>query len=183
MAVDSRRTLMEIEVLGSAADWTKTIAATPGVVRVERVTDRSERSRYRVHSLRPQIQDYARTAAVLLSYPRTIRDGIYSADTVARRSEIRRLMAALRADHSGVKIVSLRDDPSPAGGASGSWLKLTPVQRELFRHAFELGYFEVPRRITLSQLAEKVGRSKSSVSHALALVERALASAASQATG
>jgi predicted DNA binding protein len=60
-------------------------------------------------------------------------------------------------------------------------LGLTSIQRALFRQALALGYFEVPRRITLTQLAHKVSRNKSSVSTTLATVERKLAEFATTA--
>ncbi len=55
---------------------------------------------------------------------------------------------------------------------------MTAVQRAMFRQALERGYFDVPRRITLTQLARELSRSKSTVSMTLATVERKLAEAA-----
>ncbi|WP_435102244.1 helix-turn-helix domain-containing protein [Halarchaeum sp. P4] len=39
---------------------------------------------------------------------------------------------------------------------------LTDAQRELIEHAFEAGYFEVPRKVTLAELADDLGISDQS---------------------
>ncbi len=51
---------------------------------------------------------------------------------------------------------------------------LTPRQREILLRAIEEGYYDFPRRITLSELAEKLGISKSYLSETLAKVESKL---------
>jgi predicted DNA binding protein len=45
--------------------------------------------------------------------------------------------------------------------------KLTDEQREALRIAFEEGYFDIPRKITLAQLADRFGISDSAVSERL----------------
>lgn len=44
---------------------------------------------------------------------------------------------------------------------------LTPVQRETLLIAFEEGYFEILRKVSLSELAEKLGASHQTVSERL----------------
>lgn len=44
---------------------------------------------------------------------------------------------------------------------------LTPRQREILRLALELGYYEVPARVTVTRLAEVVGVSKAALSKTL----------------
>lgn len=62
----------------------------------------------------------------------------------------------------GIKTM-LRKDKSKFG--------LTPRQRYVLIRAVEEGYYDYPRRITLSQLAEKIGISKSSLSEILMKIE------------
>ncbi len=49
---------------------------------------------------------------------------------------------------------------------------LTPKQLEVFRFAREVGYWDTPRRITLTDMAFLLDMSKSALSEALATVER-----------
>jgi predicted DNA binding protein len=49
----------------------------------------------------------------------------------------------------------------------GGMDELSPVQRETLEAAFEAGYFDVPRSITIAELAAKLDRSEQAVSEAL----------------
>jgi len=49
--------------------------------------------------------------------------------------------------------------------------KLTPRQQEILRFAVQMGYYDYPRRITLTKMAEKLGIAKSTLSQTLMLVE------------
>jgi predicted DNA binding protein len=51
---------------------------------------------------------------------------------------------------------------------------LTPRQSEIFHRALAAGYFEVPRRVTLTELAAMTGVAVSSLSEMLAVVEKKL---------
>lgn len=48
---------------------------------------------------------------------------------------------------------------------------LTPRQQEVLSAAIKHGYYDYPRRITLTQLAEKLGVAKSTLSQSLAMTE------------
>jgi len=170
-----RRYLLDLEVDGSADDWSGEIAPFDDVESVERIDIPPNLRLYRVVERCPNYLLLIRKIGVLMNYPRTVHDGVYTCETTARSSQVRELMGELRSARDRARIVSLqRASKPPNGRRSASRSALTEVQESLFRQALELGYFEVPRRITLTRLAEKVGRSKSAVSHALALVERHL---------
>jgi predicted DNA binding protein len=51
---------------------------------------------------------------------------------------------------------------------------LTEAQQQLLTEAMAAGYFAVPRGITLTDLARRLNRSKSSLSEAIAVIERKL---------
>ncbi len=51
---------------------------------------------------------------------------------------------------------------------------LTPRQREILLRAIDEGYYDFPRRITLSELAERMGISKSYLSETLTKIESKL---------
>ena len=119
----------------------------------------------------------AKEHGLLLRYPRTVEGGTITCETVAHRTQLQGFVAALRDMGRKARVLSLRAD-----AVRSASLTLTAPQRNIFQQALAAGYFEVPRRITLTQLAHKLGRSKSSVSVELAIVERKLAENASRLT-
>jgi predicted DNA binding protein len=169
LALDGSKTLGEFEVYGPPGDWTQEIRRHPDVEQAERLVVFPDLGRYRVLFHRPVHLAIARDLEVLLSYPRSVRGGIFSCETVARRSKLRALIAALNGAGCRARVVSFRRDSLRSVRP-----ELSPVQRRLFHAALEAGYFEVPRRISLTRLAERLGRSKSTVSQTLAHVERKL---------
>jgi predicted DNA binding protein len=60
---------------------------------------------------------------------------------------------------------------------------LTPRQADIFRRAMAAGYFEVPRRVTLTELAARFGVAISSLSEILAVVEKKLLQASQVSNG
>jgi hypothetical protein len=169
-------TLGEYEIYGPPADWTREISESPDVVEVERLADSPDFGRYRIRYRQSPLIALATELEVLIRYPRTIRNGTLSCEVIARTSQLRRAVDALSRAGNEPHLVSLHRD-----SLRSVRMALTPTQRNLFRQALALGYFEVPRRITLTRLAEKVSRSKSSVSTTLATVERKLAESAAAA--
>jgi predicted DNA binding protein len=175
LALGAAGYLGEYEFFGSSRDWTDEIAEAHGIVEVERLDAAPNFGRYRIRFRQAVVATLAARYEVLIRYPRKLMNGILSVELVARLSRMRRLVAILAKGGLEPQLVSL-------GRASlrSAPLILTPVQRSLFRQALALGYFEVPRRITLTGLAGKVGRSKSSVSRTLAAVEQKLAQIAAR---
>jgi HTH DNA binding domain len=171
--VSENNILGEIEIYGPPADWTSEIASSPDVLEVERLGVMAEVGRYRVRYHQTLLVSLSRELEVMIRYPRTAQNGVLTCETIGRLSRLRKLMAALRGIGTKPSITSLRGD-----SLRSVRLALTGPQRALFRQALALGYFCVPRRISLTQLAERVSRSKSSVSEMLAVVERKLAHSA-----
>jgi predicted DNA binding protein len=50
-------------------------------------------------------------------------------------------------------------------------MKLTPRQQEVLEAATRHGYYDYPRRVTLTQLAARLGVAKSTLSQSLAMIE------------
>ena len=169
-------TLGEYEIYGPPEDWTNEISDFPDVVEVERLADSPDFGRYQIRYRRSPLIALATELEVLIRYPRTIRSGTLSCEVIARTSQLRTAVEALEKAGREPRLISLRRD-----SLRSVRMTLTPTQRTLFRQALALGYFEVPRRISLTRLAEKVSRSKSSVSATLATVERKLAESAAAA--
>lgn len=88
--------------------------------------------------------------------------------------EVRRFVEALEATLSDGVSMELRR-MSPAGGSPGERPSLVdglpPEQREALRAAVENGYYEVPREIDGSELADKLGIPRSTLTYRLRRAE------------
>ena len=160
---------------GTDTDWTQEIAEIPDVLKVDRIDVLPGLNCYRVVTHIPSFIRIAKEHGLLLRYPRIVERGAMTCETIAHRSQLQGFVTALRGMGQKARILSLRGDALRTAS-----LTLTATQRNIFQQALAAGYFEVPRRITLTQLAHKLGRSKSSVSVELAIVERKLAENASR---
>lgn len=102
----------------------------------------------------------------------TLRLVFYAADY----EQLRAVVAALRDRFPGVDI--LRFVRSPAEGAPGETDavlvdrgRLTPRQREVLETAFEMGYFERPRRANATEVAAELGIDPSTFREHLSAAE------------
>ena len=82
---------------------------------------------------------------------------------------MRALLEALRSSGVPAEIEAVR--PGPLRGLTAT---LTERQREILRRAVLDGYFEVPRRISLTELARRVGVATSTLSVTIAVIEKKL---------
>ncbi len=101
--------------------------------------------------------------------PFRVKRGVASWTVEGPRPRVAALLTALARRRLNMKVRSLR----PGGTLTPSAL-LTARQDELFRRAVRSGYYEVPRRISLSQLARRAGVAVSTLSVTLAIAERKL---------
>lgn len=170
LAVPGKEALGDFEIHGPPVDRRAEIGRFPDVVEVGPLDVPPEVGRYRVLFRESVLVPLIVKLEVLLRYPTSARNGVLTVETVDRVSRIRRILAALRHARQRARIVFLRKEFFRSRRPS-----LTRVQRETFEQALALGYFHVPRRITLTRLSQKLARSKSTVSETLAIVERKLA--------
>ena len=103
-----------------------------------------------------------REAGVIPQSPFEVRDGWVDWTIECSAQKSRELVQLLREEGTPYRVVSTR--------ATGSRM-LTPKQRLIFDSALNEGYWDTPRRITLSDLAELLGLSKSTLSVHLHKIE------------
>jgi predicted DNA binding protein len=140
------------------------------VVSVEAFPTGPRECLHRVLQRLPPMHRIAREHRILARYPLRIRAGALEFETVARRPQMRALVRALERDVGPTRVLSVR----PAFPSLDT-LGLTPAQKIVFREAVSAGYFGVPRGISVTELAQRLGRSKSTISIALAQIQRRLA--------
>jgi hypothetical protein len=149
--------------------WGNEIGTYRDVVRVDSLAEVGEGTVYRVTLKNPPVVYLYRRLGLPLPLPLRIRAGILEWEVVARPKEFREVLKFLRRADPGARVTSIRRQP-----LRDHLPQLTDTQHALLTQAMAAGYFAVPRRITLTELARKVERSKSAVSEAIALIERKL---------
>lgn len=103
---------------------------------------------------------------VLLKPPVKVKDGVAEWVVLSTRDRVSALMKLL--DEKGItyKLKSISEySEKPV---------LTEHQAKMLDFALMHGYYEIPRKITLDQLARKLGVSKSTLSETLRVAERKL---------
>lgn len=99
------------------------------------------------------------SSEALLELPFPVEGGRARWSVVCPRSGLDRLKERLRQMSIPFEVESVEPYRSPGG--------LTARQQEILDVAYREGYFEVPRRITLTELAGRLGVAKSTLSEAL----------------
>lgn len=166
-------TVGDYHLLGPRKEWATEIAQFPDVDSVSPLDEGPTPTMFRVRFRATILSRLMVKDRVVLRYPASVQNGILTIETIDRISRIRKILQDLQRGRLSPRLGSLRR-VSPRHRLP----HLSPVQRNLLNQAVSAGYFAVPRRINLTRLAQKVGRSKSTVSKMLAVVEQKLVAAA-----
>lgn len=164
------RSLSEVRFLApEGGPWTEELRALPKVYDVEELEGGPTALHLRITHRTSEFIPIFRELRLMRRFPFTIQAGESVWVVVATEAKIRSLLRRLRekAPAATMEAVHHIETPPPAG-------PLTPRQADLLRRAIGAGYFEVPRRITLTALAKEIGMAPSSLSEALAIVEKKL---------
>jgi hypothetical protein len=103
--------------------------------------------------------------------PFSFKDGKFIITLVGDNKQVKDLMDALEAMCFHYRVVSLTD----AKFSSTSPIsRLTQKQQNAIALAFRLGYFDTPRKVSVEQLAEKLGLASSTLAVHLRRAERRL---------
>lgn len=165
-----RRSLSEVRLhVPGPGSWADEIRALDQVEGAEVLMSGPREIRLRVvHRTSPFVPIF-RELQLMRRFPFTIEAGEAAWVVVASEQRIRQLLDRLAERVPGVVIESVsHSEGTPEGKV------LTPRQAELLRRAMAAGYFDVPRKITLTRLAAREEMAISSLSQALAIVERKL---------
>jgi hypothetical protein len=158
---------------GEPGEWASEIAAFPDVLRVDSLASVGEGCLYRIKYRNPPVVGVYRRLKLPLQFPLRIQAGFITWEIVARYGEFRTILAHARSADEHVEVVSLR-----RRSLRSHLPMLTDAQHSLLTEAMAAGYFAVPRGITLTDLARKLDRSKSSISEGIAVIEKKLVESA-----
>jgi predicted DNA binding protein len=164
------RDLVLFDVLGSMSphDLAR-LRAIAGVISISILGARGSTARYLAVVRRPRFVMLASDLQALLRFPQTVANGRYLVEVAAPVAQLRELVRGLRHISEQVEVLRFGHDPMRSFPPT-----LTSRQHFLLHQALDAGYFDVPRRVTLTGLAARLHRSKSSLSQTLARIEREL---------
>jgi hypothetical protein len=161
-------TLAEVRIQGgSSGDWEEELRALPNVVDVEVIGVDEESGLYRVTYRGDPFIPLLRKMKLLRHFPIPIQAGVATWRVVGPEPKVHRLLKELESRASRFEVVSVGRG-APSRGISS----LTPRQKEVLRRALIEGYFDVPRRISLTELAPRMGVAISTLSVTLAVIEK-----------
>ncbi|MGI0130401.1 MAG: helix-turn-helix domain-containing protein [Thermoplasmata archaeon] len=174
LEVGTNELLVELRLLGPGAgalleEWRR----LPGIVALESQPEFERSVLYHITSTTPTIHSITMRHRVLTRYPIIVQDGWSRFETFGRPEQIRAFLEELRREIGPNRVESVRQ-----ATASLRSLGLTPAQDTVFRAALSSGYFGAPRGISVTTLARRLGRSKSTASVTLAKIQQRLADSA-----
>jgi predicted DNA binding protein len=174
MELTNNLLLLEVRVFGpGAGEVGERVKHHPVLVRFE-VNKESDRSAlYQFVVKTPPLWRILRRHRILTRYPVVYVDGTVRLETLAPASQVREFVREVSREVGPSRVEAVRQ-----GSVTPSVLGLTSPQLAVFREALAAGYFGSPRRTTVTELARSLGRSKSTVSEQLALIQRRLAESA-----
>jgi len=98
---------------------------------------------------------------VLVNFPVTVRDGYAYWRLISTRGRIDELLTLFEHKNIDFKLLNIGNSPYPL---EDDKLKLSFEESEVLDKAIKLGFFEIPRKISLEELANNLGKSKSALS-------------------
>jgi len=149
--------------------WAREIAGSPDVLKVDSLAEVGGGCLYRVTYRNPPIIYLYRELGMPMQFPLRLQGGFIRWEVVARRSDFEKVLRFARERDPDLQVLSIR-----RRSLRSHLPMLTEAQHELLVQAMAAGYFAVPRGITLTNLAARLGRSKSSVSESIAVIEKKL---------
>jgi predicted DNA binding protein len=162
---------------GQGGEWTDELARFREVYAVDCLYRLGLGYVYRLRMKSSPIVGVYRRLGLTYQFPLHIRAGLIDWEIAARLSVFNRVLAFLRSEDPATHIVSIRRHRR-----RGNLPELTEAQLGLLNTALSEGYFAVPRGITLTELARKLGRSKSTISRSLALIEKTVLESATRSS-
>ncbi len=176
--IDQDRSVSDLWISGRPAGaWTEEIARFSDILHVEALAEVGGGCLYRISYRNPPIVYLYRRLGMPLPLPLWMQSGVVAWEVVARGTEFRRVLEFGRSIDPDLRIVSIRRGP-----LQSHLPVLSTSQRRILTEAMAAGYFEVPRKVGLNDLARRVGRSRSAISSAIALIEEKLLDSAFSGT-
>lgn len=150
-----------VEVLGPDIDEILAEVKAAEAVRAFELLDRyGERAVFQYETDVAELYRVVREAGILPAFPYTIRDGELLFTTTTTAERLSRLADRLRS-------LGVPFDVTSVAVTGDERALLTERQRQFVETAVEVGYYDTPRRCTLTELAAELGVASSTASRIL----------------
>ncbi|MFA5862154.1 MAG: helix-turn-helix domain-containing protein [Candidatus Thermoplasmatota archaeon] len=146
------------------AEKLERIRALASVNSVDVLESSDTRARVRMNIDECPLLHAAAASGVMPRFPFQVNDGVDEWLVITENGQVSSFVEDLRKRGAWVDVVYSREHHPHES--------LTPRQRQLMEHAIQQGYYEVPRRVTLTTLAQRLHVAKSTLSEALARGEK-----------
>jgi hypothetical protein len=149
-------------------DWVTELRSVPGIESVQSLESSGRPDMFRYKWSPPEYLPAMLEKYDLIGFvPILVSKGYGTLSIALSKDRLMRFFREARTRGFSFEIVELRPfrGPEQFGG-------LTPKQRARFEAAVETGYFDVPRRTTLDELARRFAVQKSAFAESLALARR-----------
>ncbi len=170
LEISPSRVLFDLRIPSrSDVEWGEELRNLPEVESVELIDANPQLEVYRVVFTGRTFVPLVKRLKVLRRFPFPVQAGGATWVVVGAEARVRGLLSDLRRSHIAFHVDSVR-----RGLSTDVRVLLTSRQREVLYTAVAEGYFEVPRRISLTELSVRMGVATSTLSVALAVIERKL---------
>jgi len=133
----------------------------PSVFEFNLMERNENRIKFNVKTKDPYLLYAVIQCGVLVNFPVNVRDGHAYWRLISSRDRIDKLLTLF--EDKGVKFELLRIGKAPYD-LDDDATKLTLIESKVLNKAIEMGFFEIPRKISLEELANSLGKSKSALS-------------------
>ena len=133
----------------------------PSVVEFNILEQEENRIRFNVKTEDPFLLYAVIKCGVLVNFPVNVREGYAYWRLISTRERIDKLLTIF--EQKGIEFELLRIGNSPYSIEKNN-NKLTFKEEGILNRAIKTGFFEVPRKISLEELAKQIGKSKSALS-------------------
>jgi predicted DNA binding protein len=160
--------LFEVRIVpGRGGLWSSEIRSMPGVREVELLRAGEDAEQCRVFFHGGTFIPLFREIGLIRKYPYPVRNGTAQWTVIGPAAKVRTLVDRLRERIGQAGVESVLYGPTAVRED-----RLTQRQKEVLQEAMEAGYFEVPRKISLTELAAHMGIAVSTLSVTLAVIEK-----------
>ena len=171
LEISGNAVMEDIHVSGgpTASHLVEELQSGRGVRSAEQIAAMGREATYRMSIDMPPLAKLLRELEVIVRYPVSFGGAEGRLLVASSKAKVRVLLSRMKKFAPDTRIESIRTDI-----LEGPQALLTPKQQELFRLAMASGYWDVPRRATMTDIAERFHVAKSSISEMLATIEKKL---------
>jgi predicted DNA binding protein len=133
----------------------------PSVLEFSLLEREENRIKFNVKTVDPYLLYGVIKCGVLVNFPVNVREGYAYWRLIATRERIDELLTLFDEKHINYELLRIGNAPFEIIDDKN---KLSLEESEILDQAIKQGFFEVPRKISLEELANQLGRSKSALS-------------------